>query len=65
MPVIKLELVKMSKETKSKLVKEVTEVVARNTGLPAQSFYVFITENESDNVGIGGTLLSDLNTSDK
>ena len=50
----------MSKEVKARLVEEVTEVVSRNTGLPAQSFYVFITENEPENVGIGGVLLSNL-----
>lgn len=27
--------------------------------LPPQAFYVFIKENEPDNIGVGGTLLSD------
>lgn len=59
MPVITLELVKMSKEKKAELVEKVTKTVAEVSGLPAQSFYVFIRENERENVGIGGKLLSD------
>jgi len=60
MPVITLELVKMSKEKKVQLVKEVSRVTSEITGLPNESFYVFIKENEPDNVGIGGKLLSDI-----
>ena len=60
MPVITLELVKMSKEKKTELVEKVTKTVAEVTELPAQSFYVFIRENEPENVGIGGKLLSDI-----
>lgn len=55
-----MELVKMSKEKKAQLVKEVTESTARITGLPAQTIYVFIKENDPENVGVGGVLLPDL-----
>lgn len=55
-----MELVKMSKEKKAQLVKEVTESTARITGLPEQTIYVFIKENEPENVGVGGVLLPDL-----
>lgn len=61
MPSITMELVKMSKEKKAQLVKEVTESTSRITGLPQQVIFVFIKENEPDNVGVGGVLLPDMN----
>lgn len=60
MPSITMELVKMSREKKAQLVKEVTEATARATGLAPQSILIFIKENEPENVGVGGVLLSDL-----
>lgn len=60
MPSITVDLVKMSKEKKAQLVKEVTESTARITGLPEQAIIVFIKENEPENVGVGGVLLSDM-----
>lgn len=59
MPSIIMELVKMSKEKKAQLVKEVTESTARVTGLSEQSIFVFIKENDPENVGVGGVLLPD------
>lgn len=59
MPSVTIELVKLNKEEKAQLVKEVTESTARITGLPEQTIYVFIKENEPENVGVGGVLLSD------
>lgn len=60
MPSITMELVKMSKEKKAQLVKEVTEATARATGIAPQAILVFIKENEPENVGVGGVLLPDL-----
>lgn len=59
MPVITFETAKINKEQKSQLVKEFTESASRITGLPKEGFYVFLKENEADNVGIGGQLLSE------
>ena len=61
MPSITMELVKMSKEKKAQLVKEITESTSRLTGLPQQAIFVFIKENETENVGVGGVLLPDMN----
>lgn len=58
MPSITLEILKTSKERKERLVREITRVAAEATGVPADAFYVFIKENEPDNVGVGGVLLS-------
>lgn len=56
-----MELVKMSKEKKAQLVKEITESTSRLTGLSQQAIFVFIKENEPENVGVGGVLLPDMN----
>lgn len=59
MPVITVEAAKLTKEQKAVLAKEMTETASRVMNLPPQAFYVFLKENESDNVGVGGVLLSD------
>lgn len=59
MPVITFEAAKLTKEQKQLLAKEFTEAAARITGLPQEAFYVFLKENELENVGVGGNLLSD------
>lgn len=59
MPVITFEAAKLTKEQKQMLVKEFTETASKVTNLPKEAFYVFLKENEFDNVGVGGTLLSD------
>jgi len=58
-PVITLETAKLSKEQKSQLVKEFTESASKITGIPKQAFNVILKENELDNIGVGGKLLSD------
>ena len=59
MPVITFETSPLAKEQKSKVVEGFTKVASEATGIPEGAFYVFIKENESDNVGVGGKLLSD------
>lgn len=59
MPVITVETAKLTKDQKQTLVKEFTETAARVTNLPKEAFYVFLKENEAENVGVGGILLSD------
>lgn len=59
MPVITFEAAKLSKEQKQTLAKEFTEVAVKVTGIPAELFYVFLKENDLDNVGVGGVLLGD------
>ncbi|MGL9728664.1 4-oxalocrotonate tautomerase DmpI [Enterococcus sp. DIV0756] len=63
MPVINFEIGKLSKEQKRQVVKEFTETAVKVTGLPADAFYIFIKENEADNVGVGGLLQSDRHNS--
>lgn len=59
MPVITFESTNLSKEQKKTLVKEFTEIASKVTEIPKEAFYVFLKENEFDNVGVGGTLLSE------
>lgn len=58
MPVITIDGPHMSKEQKKDLVESFTREAARVTGIPAQAFIILINENEPDNVGVGGELLS-------
>ena len=59
MPVITLETAFLNTEQKKMLVSELTASAARNTGIPKETFYVFLKENNADNVGVGGELLSE------
>lgn len=59
MPVITLETASLNTEQKKMLVSEFTESAARITGIPKEAFYVFLKENTTDNVGVGGKLLSE------
>ncbi len=59
MPTIKFEISKLSEETKRELVKEITSVSSKITGIREEAFVVFINEYEKDNISVGGTLLSD------
>ncbi|MBD5608479.1 MAG: 4-oxalocrotonate tautomerase [Desulfovibrio sp.] len=59
MPAMVMNLAPLEKEKKARLAKEVTESVAKATGLPPQAIFIFIRENSLDNIEVGGKLLSD------
>ncbi|MBU3074813.1 tautomerase family protein [Clostridium estertheticum] len=59
MPVITLEAGKLNKNQKSQMVKEFTTIASKVMNVPEQAFTVLIKENEQDNIGFGGQLLSD------
>lgn len=59
MPVITLEGPELSKEQKIKLVKEFTASAAKIMNIPEQAFVVLLKENEKENIGVGGQLLSE------
>ncbi|KLU66602.1 4-oxalocrotonate tautomerase [Desulfosporosinus acididurans] len=58
MPFIKLEAGKIDKEKKEKLINEFTRVASDILGISEEAFIVLIKENEMDNWGTGGKLLS-------
>lgn len=59
MPVVTFEAAHLSIEQKRQLVAEFTETAARITKLPKEAIFVFLKENDPDNVGVGGILLSE------
>lgn len=59
MPVITFEAPSLTKEQKREAAEGFTKVASEATGIPEGAFYVFIKENEGDNVAVGGKLLSD------
>lgn len=59
MPVITLEAGKLNKEQKSQLVKDLTSKAAEIMNVPEQAIIVLLKENEMDNIGFGGELLSE------
>jgi len=60
MPIITLEGPKITKDQKSELVKELTQVASKIYKMPEKSIIVVINELEPENVGSGGKLLSDI-----
>lgn len=59
MPVISLEISKLEKDKKQRLCKELTKVASEITGIREEAFVMFINEHSTDNISVGGTLLSD------
>ena len=59
MPVITLESAKLTKEQKSKLVREFTSKASEIMNIPEEAFIVLLKENELDNIGLGGKLFSE------
>lgn len=62
MPVITLEAGKIKKDQKEQLVKELTSTAAKVLNIPEQAFIVLLKENDMDNIGAGGRLLSERDT---
>ena len=59
MPSITFDIIKLTKEQKEQIVEEFTQSASKITGIPEESFYVFINEFPEESVGVGGKLLSD------
>ncbi len=60
MPVITIDIGRIPKEAKAALARELTVKASEITGIPGDKFIVLINELERENIGVGGTLLSDL-----
>ncbi len=59
MPVINIEAGKLNIDQKRELVKEMTAIASKVMNVPEQAFIVLLKENETENIGLGGKLLSD------
>lgn len=60
MPVIIFEGAQLTQDKKEEIVREFTQAAARITGIDPSSFVVYLHENEQDNIGVGGKLLSEI-----
>jgi 4-oxalocrotonate tautomerase len=59
MPLIVFEVGgELTKDQKTELVQRLTKDSAEVTGIPEEAFVVYIHENDHDNVGVGGKLLT-------
>ena len=54
MPVITIAMHKVDDRTKADLIRNVTDVAVKTTGVPEQAFIVFIDEHEETNIGLAG-----------
>jgi len=59
MPLIIFEGGKMDLDRKKELIRGLTETAAKVTGIGAQAFTIYIHENDHDNIGVGGQLLTE------
>lgn len=60
MPLIIYEAGKMDAEKKKELIQGLTETASRVTGIRPQAFTICIHENDYDNFGVGGEVLTDM-----
>jgi len=60
MPVIIFEGGKMDPAKKKELIGSFTQSAAAITGIDPQSFVVYIKENDLDNIGVGGRVLTEV-----
>jgi 4-oxalocrotonate tautomerase len=58
MPVITVEGAKLSFEQKRCLIESLTKVASLITRVPEKNYIVLVKENERDNIGLGGVMLS-------
>ncbi|MGC9150236.1 MAG: 4-oxalocrotonate tautomerase DmpI [Microbacter sp.] len=59
MPVISVEGSKLTKDQKRELIASLTEVASNIMKINKEAYVVVIKENEMDNVGVGGIMLSE------
>ena len=58
MPFIQMDAGKLTKEQKEQLISGFTKVASETLGIPEEKFIVLLKENELDNWGTGGKMLS-------
>ncbi|MBN1571270.1 MAG: tautomerase family protein [Acidobacteria bacterium] len=58
MPFIKVEAGKMNRETKERLISGLTKAASETLGIQEDAFTILIKENELDNWGVGGKVLT-------
>jgi 4-oxalocrotonate tautomerase len=61
MPVITVEGAHLRYEQKKLLVESLTKIASAIMGVSEKNYIVLIKENDADNIGLGGMVLSQLN----
>ena len=54
MPVIQIQIGKITREQKKEIIKKITETTSEITNIPEGAFTVIIQEFEDENISIGG-----------
>lgn len=60
MPLITFEVGKLTKEQKKELISKFTDIAAKVTKIPKQSFMVSIREMPEENIGLGGITVEEI-----
>lgn len=60
MPVINIEIGKLSQEQKTELIATLSSTASTITNIPLNAFTVVINELADDNIGIGGKTIGEL-----
>lgn len=60
MPIITVQCAAMDKETKKQFIKEITVKASEVTKIREEAFTIVIQETGSDNIGLGGKMLSEV-----
>ena len=58
MPIISIEAGKVNKDQKKALIEGFTKVASDTLHIDASAFVVIVKENDADNIGTGGKMLS-------
>ena len=59
MPLITMKIADLPKEKKEELTRRMTQLASEITGIPEPAFMMFVEEYPTENIAVGGTLLSD------
>ena len=60
MPVIELSISKLEEDKKKELIKGLSEVASKATGIDISHFVVFINEYDAESIGTGGKPLKEV-----
>lgn len=60
MPIITLEVGKLTKEQKKDIIKRFTDIACEITHIPKQAFIVSIREIPEENIGVGGISVEEI-----
>mgnify|MGYP002523717194 FL=1 len=59
MPLITMKIASLPKEQKAELAQRMTQLASEITGIPEPAFTMFVEEYATENIAVGGKLLSE------